>query len=170
VHYHQLLSSESVVAHSSSLLAAVWLVDISAVQLRCRFRSDYRTAMVPSAEGLLLCNSGPRLRDYRSARAPGDSTTHSIPDAATHTAAHATGHSTRDSASDSASHTTHSATRTCRSLQLRCGSILWLGPRQADMVLPASSYLRSADGSTASSRSLQLPGWLRELAGRLERG
>jgi len=113
VHHNELLSSESVVAHSSSLLAAVWHVDISAVQLRCRLRSDYRIALVPSAEGLLLCNSGPWLRDYSSARAPCDSTTHSIPDAATHTATHAASHSARDSAYDPASCTTNSATWTC---------------------------------------------------------
>jgi len=113
MHHHELLSSESVVAHSSSVLVAVWRIDVSAVQLRCRLRSDYRIAMVASAEGLLLCNSGPWLRDYSSARAPDHSTTYSIPDAATYATTHAAGHSTRDSASDSASRTTHSATRTC---------------------------------------------------------
>jgi len=117
LHHHELLSSES--AHSSALLAAVWHVDIPAVQLRCRLRSDYRIRsgyridVVPSAEGLLLCNSGSWLRDYSFAGDNADSPTHTISHAATHAATHATANSTRNSAPDSASRTTHSATRTC---------------------------------------------------------
>jgi len=96
VHHHELLSSEFVVAHSSSLLAAVWHVDFPAVQLRCWLRGDHRIAMVPGTEGLLLCNGGSWLRDcssdYSSAGAPGDSTTHSIPDAAANASTDSTRH------------------------------------------------------------------------------
>jgi len=92
VHHHELLSSEFVAAHSSSLLAAVWHVDFPAVQLRCWLRGDHRIAMVPSTEGLLLCNSGPWLRYYSSAGAPGDGTTHSIPDAAANASTDSTRH------------------------------------------------------------------------------
>jgi len=114
MHHHVMLSSEPLVAHPSSLLAFVRHVDVSAVQLRCRLRGDYRIAVVPSAEGFLLCNSGSWLRDYSSARDHADGPTHSISHAATHTATHATAHATRASARpDSASRTTHSATRTC---------------------------------------------------------
>merc|ERR1712061_397002 len=38
---------------------------------------------------------------------------------------------------------------------------------QADLVLQPSSYLWSADRTTTPSRSLQLRGWIRKLAGRL---
>jgi len=117
LHHHELLSFEFVVAHSSALLAAVWHVDFPAIQLRRWLRSDYRIAVVPSAEGLLLCNSGSWLRDYSIAGDHPDSATHSVSHAATHTAthaaAHATANSTCDSAPNSASRTTHSAARTC---------------------------------------------------------
>jgi len=99
---------ESAVAHSSALLAAVWHVDISAVQLRCRLRSHYRIAVVPSAEGLLLCNSGPWLRDgptHSYASACADSPAHSVSDTATYAAAYATPNPSRAP--------THSATRAC---------------------------------------------------------
>jgi len=112
MHHHDMLSSEPTVAHPSSLLAVVWPIDVSAVQLRCRLRGDYRIAMVPSAEGLLLCNSGPWLCDDSSAGDHADGPTHSISHAATHTTTHATAHT----ADDSATHATHSGTRTCRSL------------------------------------------------------
>ena len=88
VPHHDLLPSEPLVAHPSTLLAVVWHVDVSAVQLRCRLRGDYRNyriAVVPSAEGLLLCNSGSRLRDYSSAGDHSDGPTHSVSHAATHT-------------------------------------------------------------------------------------
>merc|ERR1712050_727832 len=104
LHLHELLPSESAVAHSSALLAAVWHVDISAVQLRCRLRSRYRIAVVPSAEGLLLCNSGSWLRDsptHSNARACADSPTYTATPTATHV-----------SANDSATRA-HGATRTC---------------------------------------------------------
>jgi len=117
MHHHELLSSESVAAHSSALLATVWHFDVPAVQLRCRLRSDYRIAVVPSAEGLLLCNSRSWLRDYGIAGDHPDSATHSVSHAATHATTHATSHaaanSTCDSAPDSASRSTHSAARTC---------------------------------------------------------
>jgi len=108
LHLHELLPSESAVAHSSALLAAVWHVDISAVQLRCRLRSHYRIAVVPSAEGLLLCNSGPWLRDgptHSYASACADSPAHSVSDTATYAATYATPNPSRAP--------THSATRAC---------------------------------------------------------
>jgi len=108
LHYHDMLSSKPLVAHPSSLLVVVWHIDVSAVQLRCRLRGDYRIAMVPSAEGLLLCNSGSWLCNNSSAGDHADGPTHSI----SHAATHATDHT----ADDSASYTTHSGTRTCRSL------------------------------------------------------
>jgi len=117
VPHHDLLPSEPLVAHPSTLLAVVWHVDVSAVQLRCRLRGDcrnYRIAVVPSAEGFLLCNSGSRLRDYCSAGDHSDGPTHSVSHAATHTSTHATAHATYSGArTDSASSTTHSGTRTC---------------------------------------------------------
>lgn len=113
MHHHDLLPSEPLVANPSTLLAVVWHVDVSAVQLRCRLRSDYRIAMVPSAEGLLLRNGGSWLRDYSSSGDHADSPTHSVSNAATHTATHAAAHATPDSAPDSASRATYSGTRTC---------------------------------------------------------
>merc|ERR1712024_200042 len=44
------------------------------------------------------------------------------------------------------------------------------GRSQADVVLQPPPYLRSADSTTAPSRSLQLRGWIRKLAGGLECG
>jgi len=109
MHHHDMLSSEPLVAHSSSVLAAVWYVDVPAIQLRCRLRSDNRVAVDPSAEGLLLCNGGTWLRDYSFAGDHSDGPTHSV----SHTSAHAAGHSPCDSAHDPASGTAHSSTRTC---------------------------------------------------------
>jgi len=182
MHHHELLSSESVAAHSSALLAIVRHFDVPAVQLRCRLRSDRlrsengsdnRVAVVPSAEGLLLCNSGSWLRDHSFAGDHADSPAHSVSHTATHTATHATANSTRDSAPDSAScttpptHAAPSTSRACRSVQLRGGILPRLGWSQADLVLQPSSYLRSADGTTTPSRSLQLRGWICKLAGGL---
>jgi len=109
LHLHELLSSESVVAHSSALLVAVWHIDVPAVQLRCRLRSDYRIAVVPSAEGLLLCNSGSWLCDYSFAGDHADSPAHSVSHTATHAATHATPTPTHASPTLAA----HSCTRAC---------------------------------------------------------
>jgi len=98
------LSSEPLVAHPSSLLVVVWYIDISAVQLRCRLRGDYRVAMVPSAEGLLLCNSGSWLCDHSSARDHDHSATDAIPNTTTYAAAYSAGNTFGAS----------------RSVQLRC--------------------------------------------------
>merc|ERR1712080_642938 len=50
---------------------------------------------------------------------------------------------------------------------LRGGNLLRLGPSQADVVLQPPPYLWSTDRPTAPSRSLQLLGWVRKLAGGL---
>jgi len=141
LHLHELLSSESVVAHSSALLAAVWHVDVPAVQLRCRLRSDYRIAVVPSAEGLLLCNSWSWLRDYSSAGASGDSTTHSVPNAT----AHASPDSTRHTLGASGS------------IQLRCGRREHMGTGQERLVLPQSPPWLSSDSAPAAAHAAAHP-------------
>jgi len=110
LHDHQLLSPESVVAHSPPLLVVVGHVNFPAIQLRCRLRSEYRTDMVPSTEGLLLCNSGPWLRDNCFADYRADSPTHSISHTAPHSATYATNHATRTHHYPPAA---HSETWTC---------------------------------------------------------
>jgi len=135
VHHHELLSSESAVAHSFSVLAVVWYVDVPAVQLRCWLRSDYDIAMVPGAEGLLLCNSRAWLRDYSSAGASGDGATHSVPNA------------TANASPDSTRHTLGAS----GSIQLRCGRREHMGAGQERLVLPQSPPRLPSDSAPAAA-------------------
>merc|ERR1719461_462776 len=52
-------------------------------------------------------------------------------------------------------------------VQLRCGPVLHLGWGETAVVLQDPPYLRPADATASPARSLQLRGWVRELASRL---
>jgi len=114
LHHHIVLSSEPLVAHSSALLVVVWHINFPAIQLRYRrhARSASTRLLVPSAEGLLLCNSGPWLPNYSLTGVRSHDPTNSLSHAATHAAGYSTCDTASDAAPDSASRT-HSGTRTC---------------------------------------------------------
>jgi len=122
--------------------------------------------VVAGAEGLLLHDRWSGVRDHSFATEATNNSAHTVSHAASNSATYAA----PDAASDSAFAAANSATctsRTRRSLQLRRRTVFCLGPKQAVLVLPASSYLWSADATAGTSGSLQLCGWLRELAGWL---
>jgi len=96
VHHYELLSSESLIADSAASLAPVWDVDIPAVRLHGLRSSEHlRCDVVPGAEGLLLHDCGPWLRDHGSARRPSNHSTDSLPNTTTHAATHASANATR---------------------------------------------------------------------------
>lgn len=136
--------------------------------------------MVRGAERFLLQHGGTRLCDDGVARdhtdGPANSLSHAAAHAASHTASHATAHTATHAAKDKTRNSaTHSATpngtsspsRSRGPLQLRGWTVCRLGWSQAAVVLQLPPHLWAADGTAGPSGSLQLPGRLRELAGRL---
>jgi len=115
--------------------------------------------VVSGAEGLLLYDRWPGLRDYRFANDDAYSPSHTVSNDASHASAYPTAHAAADEADTAASPATHSSPctgRTSRSLQLRCWTVLFLGPGQAAVVLQFPPHLRPTDTTTSSSGSLQL--------------
>ena len=101
------LSSESALVDPPALLVVIGNVVIDALRLRDWLR-ELGVIVVPGTEGLLLCNSGSRLRDDSFADTHTDSPTHSVSHAAPHSATYAS--------YDATSHyppAAHSATSTC---------------------------------------------------------
>jgi len=179
-----LLPSVASSTDSSTLLAASWPLHFEAVRLRGWHGelAAHREDLVTGAEGLLLYDSGQWVLNHSIASARADSTANSVSnatsDAATHaatpTASHSASHSTAHSSTHAAQDTTgHSTTRTTspswtrRPLQLCGWTVFLVATSQAAVVLQFPPYLWPADGAASASRSLQLSGWLRELAGRL---
>jgi len=129
--------------------------------------------VVSGAEGLLLHDGGPGMRDYSFAGDDTDNPTHAIPHATAHTAAHPAAHAAGAASAStpatlaSATHSAACPCRTRRSIQLRCGAVFHLGWGQAAVVLQDPPHLRPADASASPSRPIQLRGWVCELASRL---
>lgn len=133
--------------------------------------------MVDRTAEFLLLHGGHRLPHNSAASATDCSAAHAFPQ---HSAGHSAAHSAANTAANPATHPTHTAAApaaancstsadwTSRSIQLRGGSISWVGWRQAGVVLQNPPHLRRpAHTTTSSGRSLQLRRWIRELAGRM---
>jgi len=83
------LPSESALVDPPALLVVIGNVVIDALRLRDWLR-ELGVIVVPGTEGLLLCNSGSRLRDDSFADTHTDSPTHSVSHSATYATSHAT--------------------------------------------------------------------------------
>jgi len=110
--------------------------------------------MVSGAEGLLLYDRWQGLRDYCFASDGAYSSTHSFP--------HATANATADTASDGPSAKASAATSatphgsactrwTCRSIQLRCWTVFFMGWSQAAVVLQDSPRVWTAHATAGTS-------------------
>jgi len=128
--------------------------------------------MVDRTAEFLLLHGGHRLPYNSAASATDCSAAHAVPQ---HSAAHTATHT----AANPAAHPAHTAAPagtnfptspdwTSRSIQLRRGSVSWVGRRQAGVVLQNPPHLRRpAHTTTSSGRPLQLRRWICELAGWL---
>jgi len=129
--------------------------------------------MVNGTAELLLLHGGHRLPHISASSATDCSAAHAFPQhsaahTATNTAANPATHPTHTAATPAAANFATSPDWTSRSIQLRGGSISWVGWRQAGVVLQNPPHLRRpAHTTTSSGRSLQLRRWIRELAGRV---
>jgi len=127
--------------------------------------------LVAGTERLLLHDRRQGLRNHGSSCPACDHPSNAFSNTATDTATNSPCNAARHAAANSATASTaNSAARpswTCRSVQLRCWTVFCLGGEQAAVVLQFPSHLRAANRTTSSSRSLQLRGWFRQLAGGL---
>jgi len=108
--------------------------------------------VVPGAEGLLLYDRRPGLRDYSIARNDAYNSAHTIPHDASDTPAYPTSHAASDeAAAPTATHSSACPRGTSRPLQLRCRTVFLLGRSQAAVVLQFPPHLRPTDATASSS-------------------